>query len=151
LKASKTRTQKSIDELNRRIREQDFSKPIKNTIVYDREGNRLKVELAKVKNEFEDLKAKNTKKTIGDYLVKMEKILSAFLSNDGCEAWHSGSRENDSRAGGRDYVGGVLSKIPGISKVAAKLRAKVDLVSKVKLKRSSSCGNRIASRESWRT
>jgi DNA topoisomerase-1 len=119
LKASKTRTQKSIDELNRRIREQDFSKSTRNTIVYDREGNRLKSELQKAKNEFEDLKAKNTKKTIGDYLVRWKRfsVLSypttvAKLGTAAAGRMIQGPAE--------EITGGVLSKIPGISKVAGK-------------------------------
>jgi hypothetical protein len=136
LPGQKRRIQAQLDEVQDRINRQDFSdKPKRASIVYDREGNQLKARLEKAKAEFEDLKAKNTKKTFGDYLVRWKRF--SVLSYPTTVA------KLGVAAAGRmaqtpveEAVGGVLSKMPGISKVAARapreggfnLRAEVEAV-----------------------
>jgi hypothetical protein len=139
LPAAKQRLQSRIAELEGKIARGDFTKPeSRPAVVYDREGNALKARVESLKRQIDDeIKKRETKGPL-DYLVKWKRF--AVLTHPTTFAKLAVA------AAGRmvqtpieEVTGGVLSKMPGVSKIAARapreggfnLRAEVNAISQL--------------------
>lgn len=139
LPAAKQRLQSRIVELEGKIARGDFTKPEpRPPVVYDREGNALKARVESLKRQIdEEIRKRETKGPL-DYLVKWKRF--AVLAHPTTFAKLAVA------AAGRmvqtpieEVTGGVLSKMPGVSKIAERapreggfnLRAEVNAISQL--------------------
>lgn len=120
LPAAKKRLQARIDEVQARINAGDFSEKAKRPeIRYDRQGERLRADLERTKQKFEELKAANQKKNLLDYLVKWKRFaVLTYPTTLGKLGMAASGRMIQTPV--EEITGGILSKIPGISRIAAK-------------------------------
>lgn len=67
--------EKQIAEIERRIREKDFSEqPKRPAVIYDQKGNALRATLERVRRDFARLKDKNKQTTVADALVRWKRF-----------------------------------------------------------------------------
>lgn len=139
LPAAKERLQKQVSQLEEKIARGEFTKPEpRPPVVYDREGNALKAKVESLRRQIDDeIRRRQTKGPL-DYLVKWKRF--------GVLTYPTTLAKLGAAAAGRmaqtpveEVVGGVLSKLPGVSRVAARapreggfnLRAEVRAVSQL--------------------